>query len=181
MSRRTTVSFIILLLSFALLPTASMVTAKKGQQQPDEKIVSFTGNFTESDVVLTVEERGGNLAVYGPINLVFSDAFDGYYNDPANDSLRITIKSGGVNMFYDFDWYYNKTVKARVPLYHLEGSGTSVKEDGSYVITLEDAAIYDVVPSRSGKGKKGALGLEFRGPVWGPTTITFTMTMKDIS
>jgi hypothetical protein len=180
--RRNKVTLIILLLSFALLPTASIVIAKKGQQPPDEKLVSFNGNFTKSDAVLTVEERGGNLAVYGPINLVFSDAFDDFKdNGDELDSLRISIKSGRVNMFYDFNWYYNDTVKARVPSYHLEGSGTSVKEDGSYVITLKDAAIYVVVPSRSGKGKKGALGLEFRGPVWGPTTITFTMTMEDIS
>jgi hypothetical protein len=157
-----------------------MVVAKKGQQKPDEKLVSFTGAFTGS-AILTVEKRGENLAVYGPINLIFSDAFDDFDgNKKGLDSLRITIKSGKVNMFYDFDWYYNDTVKARVPLYHLEGSGTSEKGDESYLIEL-NAAIYDVVPNRSGKGKRGGIGLEYRGPVWGPNTITFTMKIEDTS
>lgn len=180
MRRRTTVSFIILLLSFTLLPTASMVAAKKGQQQPEEKFVSFTGAF-EGDAILTVEKRGENLAVHGPINLDLGDTFTDYNKNPANDSLRITIKSGRVNMYYDFDWYYNETVKARVPLYDLEGSGTSTKNGEIYAITLENAAIYDVVPTRSGKEKKGALGLEFKGPVCEETNIIFTMTIEDIS
>jgi len=177
--RRNKVTFIILLLSFALLPTASIVTAKKGQQQPDEKLVSFTGAF-EGSAKLTVEKRGENLAIYGPINLDFRGAFNDYNKNLAYDSLRITIKSEKVNIYYDFDWYDNDAVKARVPLYHLEGSGTSEKVDESYVITLEDAAIYDVVPTRSGKGKKGALGLEFRGPVCEATTIAFTMKIEEI-
>ena len=175
--RRTTVSFIILLLSFALIPTASLVVAKKGQQKPSAKLVSFTEAFTGS-AILTVEKRGENLAIYGPINLDFSDGFEDFEgNEDDLNSLRITIKSGGVNMFYDFDWYDNKTVKARVPLYHLEGSGVSEKVDESYLITL-NASIYDVIPSRS--GKKGALGLEFRGPICEAENIIFTMKIKDI-
>jgi hypothetical protein len=155
-----------------------MVIAKKGQQKPDEKLVSFTGAFTGS-AMLTVEKRGENLAVYGPINLDFSDDFEDFEgNEDDLDSLRITIKSGRVNMFYDFDWYDNKTVMARVPLFYLEGTGVSDKVDESYLITL-NASIYDVVPTRS--GKKGALGLEFRGPICEAENIIFTMKIEDTS
>lgn len=174
MRRKVLFPIIILLLTLTLLSTAPIFAVgppKKGE----DKTVSFTGDLVGEDT-LTVDRKGGKLWVYGSIDLTFSSTFDGFVGAHGG-GLRITIKDGEVTMYYDFDWEYNAEVGARVPLYHLEGSGTYSYEDGTYTVDLEDAAIYEVVPVRKGKGKKGAIGLEFVGPVWGPATINFDMTI----
>ena len=161
-----------LLLALTLLSTAQIVAAKKGE----EKAVSFTGDL-EGSGTMTFDGRGTNLAVYGGIDLTFSGTF-GSLAGMQDCKLRITIKGRvracEASMGCDFDWYYNDEVNARVPLYHLVGSGTTSSVDGTYTINL-DAAIYEVVPHR--RGKKGAIGLEFvEPPVW-EGAISFDMTI----
>lgn len=176
MRRKALFGIILLLLTLTLLPTASIV-AKGPPEKGEDKTVSFAGDF-EGSGTMTVDGRGTNLWVYGSIDLTFSDTFPADFVGEQSGGFRITIK-GGVDscealVYYDFAWYDNVEVDSRVPLYHLEGSGTTSSAVGTYTVNL-DASIYDVVPHR--KGKKGAIGLEFVGPVWSGS-IGFTMTIE---
>jgi len=165
------------LLALTLLPTAP-IFAVGPPQKGEEKTVSFTGYLTGSGI-LTVERKRKGLVVYGPIDLNFSNKF-GTFEGPHYGGLRITIKDGDASLpGYGFDWYTwvdQWGDEHRVPKYYLEGSGTTSLVDETYTINL-DASIYDVVPHREGKGKKGAIGLEFVGPVWSGDII-FTMTIE---
>ena len=176
--------FTVLLLTLAVVVTTPVAAGRPGGPgHGEDRPVVFLGDIEGADT-MTVETKGKSVAVYGNIDLTFSDAFGEIFAGPHGHSMRITLKggeTGEVCMGSHLDYYPWQGVD--VPSYWFEGSGryarTTRLVDGTevtlYEVTLEDVAIYDVVPHRRGKG---AIWLEFvQPPAWEHDYITFDMTI----
>ena len=166
--RRKVLLVSVLLLALVLLSTTPVV-AKRPPPKGETKTVHFVGDITGTEK-LVIDERGTNLWMYGMIDLTFSSDF-GEFAGPQYGGLRITLegkKNLSVNMYYSFDlvtWYFPEgdCSKENIPKYYFEGSGFFNSYGvGVYKVTLDDAAVYKVVPSTNKKCQ--GYGLEFVEP-----------------